>query len=283
MLRSSALYVLIVTSAMCYPRHVSPNVAPVSNVMVFLRVNCAFDSDHQMQRSCQKRAPLLALRGGSNRDSIEVDAAQDHGDQNDYEDIEWLAVDVEYSCSGRSDIITTMIDIDGRIIDFKRSLYANYSNVLCSVDRMQLLWQGHELFSVGDETFSLYGLDKSVARPRLMLKETPSDRYQDNMGRGFSLDGPLSQGYGSAPAGMGGDPMTSSMLAMLSDPLQLKNFIESNPQMQELMKSNPEVPPPPLPHPLLPAGVRPDRRAPATHSSCRAARRTLPSVRGRRG
>eukprot|EP00291_Cryptomonas_curvata_P017535 CAMPEP_0172168126 /NCGR_PEP_ID=MMETSP1050-20130122/9959_1 /TAXON_ID=233186 /ORGANISM="Cryptomonas curvata, Strain CCAP979/52" /LENGTH=272 /DNA_ID=CAMNT_0012839003 /DNA_START=112 /DNA_END=926 /DNA_ORIENTATION=- len=230
---------------MCCPRQVSPNVAPVSNVMVFLRVNGAFDSDHQMRRSCQKRAPLLSLRGGSSRDSIEVDAAQDRADQNDSEDIEWLAVDIEYSCSGRSDLITTMIDVDSRIIDFKRSLHANYSNVLCSVDRMQLLWQGHELFSVGDETFSLYGLDKSVSRPRLLLKESAADRYQDSMGRGFSLDGPLSPGYGSAPTAMGGDPMrdpmASSMLSMLSDPLQLKYFIENNPQMQEMMKSNPEL------------------------------------------
>ena len=172
---------------------------------------------------------------------------QENGDS---DDAEWVTLDVEYVGPGGSDLLSVMVDADTRIVDFKRSLHSNFSSQLCDADRMQLWWRGQELVGSGDETLSMYGIDRTVERPRILLKETAGDRYQESFGRGLSLDGPVGQGYGKAQYGMAGegnDPVTSSLLSLVNDPAQLKHFIESNPQMQEMLKTNPEVIPPPGP------------------------------------
>ena len=181
------------------------------------------------------------LRGGNSLESTELDAIQDHGNS---EDAEWVALDIEYSCSGRNDVISVVVDADTRILDFKRNLYANYSHILCEPERMQIWFRGQELIGDADETLSLCGIDTSVPRPRIFLKESPSDRFQDGAGRSLSLDMPMGQSYGGAHLGMGDgmrDPVTASLMSMVNDPKQLKYFVENSPQMQEMLKSNPEV------------------------------------------
>jgi hypothetical protein len=231
-----SLFVVVVV----FSQRVSPSEVPVSKLSIVFHGYKSIHLNHKHHVCYHSRSPRLMLRGGNSHETAGYDEMHDRADS---DDAEWVQMDIEYACSGRNDVLSILVDADTRIVDFKRSLYSNFSHILCDADRMQLWWRGQELIGAGDETLSMYGIDRTVAKPRILLKETASDRFQDSFGRGMPTESQLGPGYGNY--GMAGDgmrdPVTSSLLSMINDPAQLKYFIESNPQMQELLKTNPEV------------------------------------------
>ena len=187
-----------------------------------------------------RRLRTLMLRGGSDVDESDLMRAASES-----EEITWVSLEIVNTCSGRSESLAITADIETRIADLKRSLRANYSSSVCDPDRMELWWHNRELTSHGDENLGVFGVGVTGSKVRLVLKERASTDRMVSGPRGGVLNQDFQYGDGYGEVGgwdsEQGTAQADATKAIMQDPVMMKQYIESNPQLQEQLKQNPEL------------------------------------------